>query len=427
MRKALFITYYWPPAGGPGVQRVLKFVKYLPDYNWEPIVLTVKNGDYSAVDNSLVNEIPENCKIFKTNTIEPFNLYKKFTGQNKDTKISTNVLIPGENESLQKKIARWIRINLFIPDARVGWIPFMIYRGMKIIKEEKPDVIFCTSPPHSLQIGAKILSELSGVPVVTDFRDPWSEFVHYQSIKRFPFTVKIDKAFEKSVLRNANIVTSISPVNIEYFKDKTRLKETQVIENGYDEDDFINIGNSKLDKFTITYTGAMTEDRVPHALIDSVKTLRDQGYYLQVRIIGNVTSLLDNLAGKAGVSDNFKVLPYMPHNEVLERLCESDLLLLVINNVPDNKGIITGKIFDYLGSGVKILGIGPVLGEASDILNKTNTGCMFNYKDVSGITNFIKEMIDIKNKGIDLSVNIPEEYSRKKQTQKLAGLFEKLC
>ncbi len=427
MRKALFITYYWPPAGGPGVQRVLKFVKYLPEFNWEPLVLTVRDGDYSAIDNSLVAEIPENCKIFKTRTLEPFNLYKKFTGQKKDSKISTNVLIPGENESLRKKIARWVRFNMFIPDARAGWIPFMVYNGMKIIKQEKPDVIFCTSPPHSLQIGAKILSELSGIPIVTDFRDPWSEFVHYQNVKRFPLSEKIDKALEKSVLRNSNLVSSISDINIEYFKDKTRLKDTAVIPNGYDEADFADISKTKKDVFTITYTGAMTEDRVPHALIDSVKLLKDDGYDVQVRIIGNVSTLLNRLAQDASVKDMFHVLPYVPHNEVLQELCEADLLLLVINNVPNNMGIITGKIFDYLGSGVRILGIGPVNGEASEILSRTATGDMFDYSDVSGVTNFIKEMIDRKNKGVDLSVKIPEEYSRKKQTQKLAGLFEKLC
>ncbi len=427
MRKALFITYYWPPAGGPGVQRVLKFVKYLPEFGWKPIVLTVKDGDYSAVDNSLINEIPENCKIYKTRTLEPFNLYKKFTGQKEDSKISTNVLIARENESIKKKLARWVRFNMFIPDARVGWIPFLIYNGMKIIKQEKPDVIFCTSPPHSLQIGAKILSELSGIPIVTDFRDPWSEFVHYQSIKRFPLTVKIDKGLEKSVLRNSNMVTTISDVNIEYFKDKTRLKDTAVIPNGFDEDDFSAMSKTKRDIFTITYTGAMTEDRVPHVLIKSVRILKDEGYNLQVRIIGNVSPMLRKLTEEASVEDMFRELPYVPHNEVLKSLCESDLLLLVINNVPDNKGIITGKIFDYLGSGVRTLGIGPVNGEASEILQNTEAGDMFDYNDVSGVTNFIKEMIDRKNKGIDLSVRIPEEYSRKKQTQKLAGLFEKLC
>ncbi|MDA3871426.1 MAG: glycosyl transferase family 1, partial [Candidatus Marinimicrobia bacterium] len=171
MKKVLIITYYWPPAGGPGVQRVLKFAKYLPQFGWQPIILTVKNGEYSAIDESLIKEIPKECIVYKTKTFEPYNLYKKFVGKKKDEKLPTYILNTNKNDNLNNKIAKWIRANLFIPDARIGWISHIVREGMKIIEKENPDIIFSSSPPHSLQIGAKKLAKKSGLKWVADFRD----------------------------------------------------------------------------------------------------------------------------------------------------------------------------------------------------------------------------------------------------------------
>ncbi len=218
MKKVLIITYYWPPAGGPGVQRVLKFVKYLPAFGWEPIILTVENGEYPAIDESLISEIPPNLKIYKTNSFEPFNIYKNITGQKGN--IPTHVLSKSENESLIQKFSKWIRANVFIPDARVGWSQSIVKEGEKIFEIEKPDLIFSSSPPHSLQIGAMKLAKKVNSKWITDLRDPWTDGFWQKDLKRTKYALKKDSKFELKVLQNADSVITVSDSIVKLLKEK---------------------------------------------------------------------------------------------------------------------------------------------------------------------------------------------------------------
>ncbi|MFA6618146.1 MAG: glycosyltransferase, partial [Candidatus Neomarinimicrobiota bacterium] len=233
MKKILIVTYYWPPAGGPGVQRILKIVEHLPEQGWEPIVLTVENPSAPAIDESLLARIPENIKIYKTKTSEPFEAYKKLTGKKAGEALPKNISL-SENISAKEKLSRWIRANLFIPDARKGWKRFLVREGMKIIENEKPDLIFSTSPPHSLQLGAMRLAKKSGLPWVADLRDPWSEAYWEADMPKSKRSEAKNRVFESKVLNTADHITTVGK-GIAGLLQKKTTKPVSVIYNGYRE------------------------------------------------------------------------------------------------------------------------------------------------------------------------------------------------
>jgi len=249
MKKVLIVTYYWPPAGGAGVQRVLKFAKYLPQFGWQPIILTVENPDCPVIDDSLLNDIPPECKVYKTKAIEPFELYKKITGKNKSDKIPSDVLANSKNLTFAEKIARWIRINLFIPDAKIGWKYYAIKKAKRIIEQEKIDIIFSTSPPQTVALIAKKIAKISKLKWVADFRDPWMEIVYYQNLNRNNITKYIDGKLEKGVLKKADVLLTISADIVDLFRSKVDKKDYSIIPNGFDETDFLKNEKKKNDFF----------------------------------------------------------------------------------------------------------------------------------------------------------------------------------
>jgi len=231
MKKVLIITYYWPPAGGPGVQRALKFTRFLPRNGWIPIILTVKNGDYPAMDKSLAGPVSD-LKVFHTSSIEPFRLYKLFTGRKQDESIPTFVLNQGQSERFSDRLSKWIRANLFIPDARIGWMPFAVQKGMKLIRDENIDLIFSTSPPHSLQLIAGSLAKKSGLPWISDFRDPWTE-AFWTSGRLNKFSRWLNNRFESNVFRRADLMVTVSPGLSSFFYNKHQ-KQSEIIYNGFE-------------------------------------------------------------------------------------------------------------------------------------------------------------------------------------------------
>ena len=271
MKKVLIITYYWPPAGGAGVQRVLKFAKYLPQFGWQPIILTVENPDCPVIDNSLLKDIPPECKVYKSKALEPFEIYKKLIGKNKFDKIPSDVLARTKNLTITEKLSKWVRLNLFIPDAKIGWKYYAIKEAKKIIEQEKIDVVFSTSPPQTVALIAKSVANKNKLKWIADFRDPWMEIVHYQNVKRNGITKFIDRKLEKSVLRKADVLVTISADIVNLFKTKVGKKNYAIIPNGFDESDFLKIDKNKNSNFTIAYTGVITKTRVPYALFSALK------------------------------------------------------------------------------------------------------------------------------------------------------------
>ena len=425
MKKVLIITYYWPPAGGAGVQRVLKYAKYLPQFGWEPIILTVNSPDSPIEDLSLLNDIPVGTKVYKTNSLEPFNFYKKITGKSSDSKISSDVLVDKANSSLMEKISKWIRLNVFIPDAKIGWIPYGVKSGLKIINDEKIDIIFSSSPPHTVQIIAKKLAAKTKLKWVADFRDPWVEIVHYQNVKRSILTNIIDRKCEKSVLKNANIVVTISNDIVNLFKSKVENQKYAIIPNGYDESDFTDTQIKKKDFFSIAYTGVITKTRVPYAFIKSLKRFVNEFGTDKIKLVIAGKSCKEFKEAIAENELNFLVdeKGFIAHHESTKLLQSADALLLVIDNVPNNKGFLTGKLFEYLGAKTPIYALGPIDGDANEILKESNSGKMIDYEDIEGAFKLIVEMYQNWNSGIsDYKYNV-EKFSRKKQAEELSMIF----
>ncbi|MBK8944735.1 MAG: glycosyltransferase family 4 protein [Ignavibacteriae bacterium] len=426
MKKVLIITYYWPPAGGAGVQRVLKFAKYLPQFGWTPIILTVENPDCPVIDETLLNDIPTECKVYKTKSIEPFELYKTLTGKSKNYKIPSDVITKSTNLSLTEKISKWLRINLFIPDAKIGWKYFAVKEGLKIIRKEKVDLIFSTSPPHTVQLIANKLAKFTKLKWVADFRDPWMEIVHYQNLQRNFFTKLIDQNLEKKVLKNADSIITISDDIVDLFKSKIGEKKYFVIPNGFDETDFHKTEKVKNNIFTIAYTGVITKTRVPFVFLSALKKFINEDDITNIKFIiaGKTCSEFSNEVRKLNLENYVKEKGFLPHHESTNILQNADVLLLIIDDVPNNKGFLTGKIFEYLGSKKPIYAVGPIDGNANEIIVKSDCGKMVDYKDEKNTYNLLKEMYDNwQNNSFNYKYNV-EEYSRKNLTKKLSQIFD---
>ncbi len=427
MKKVLIVTYYWPPAGGPGVQRILKFTKYLPEFGWQPFVLTVNNPDAPVYDESLAGDIPREAKIFKTKSAEPFALYKKFTGKKPTDTIPNDVLINKENVTLREKFARFVRANFFIPDAKIGWVPFAVNKGKEIIEKEGINLIFTSSPPATVAIIGRRLACATKAKWVADFRDPWLEIVYYQNLKRSKISVAIDYRLEKKTLASTDAMVTISRDIALLLEKKAPGKKYFVIPNGYDETDFVKIESQKNEKFTIAYTGSISKDRVPYPLFAALSRFKEEGITdIRFSFAGRFASEFHEEIEKRELEKYFELMRFVPHNESTKILLHSDCLLLVIDDVPNNKGFLTGKMFEYLGCKKPIYAIGPIDGDANKILKETDSGKMIDYQDEEGAYRLLKEYYSNWKQGKNPFQFKSEKYSRKQITKKLAEVFEEI-
>ena len=403
MKKVLVVTYYWPPAGGPGVQRVLKFIKYLAEFGWQPIVLTVKCGEYHAIDESLDDEISETVKIYKTNAIEPHKLYKKFSGMKQTENVPYGVLVE-KNISWKKRLSFWIRANLFIPDARIGWIPFAVKKGKKIIENHKIDVIFSSAPPPTVHLISKKLSKWSGIKWVADFRDPWTGIYYFEDYNRLAISKKIDEALERSVLKSADAVSSVSNLDVEedYVLKVPNKQKYFYIPNGYDESDFKDYSvsdsfHSNSNKFNIMHLGTVSEERNPKNLFKAIKKLNNNKLINQenfsVTFVGNIEPSIIEEYMNHNIEKYITLIPYVSHEKIFTYMKGCTILLLLITNTNRNKGIVPGKTFEYLRSGKPLLVFGSVDGEVANIVNKTKAGNVINYEDFNSTYKYLEMLL----------------------------------
>lgn len=427
LKKVLIITYYWPPAGGPGVQRVLKFAKYLPEFGWEPIILTVENGEYPAIDESLLNEIPAAIKIYKTKSFEPFILYRKFSGEDKPIPVG---VLAQSDISLKKRVANFIRLNLIIPDAKIGWKIPALKKGYEILSIENPDLIFSTSPPPTAHLIAKSLSKKSKLNWVADLRDPWSK-IHYYNRRSF-ISAKLDEKLERFILKSADAVTTVSK-NFSLLIESEENK-TIIIPNGFDNED-IELTNTEAkyeSSFKIAYVGGLNENRFYlnffEALRDFVHNSNLTAKDIKLTLAGSIAeNCLNKIEKTLGHVVSFEYKGYLEHPDALKLMNNANLLLLFTEKVSNYEGHIPGKIFEYLASGKFILGIEKSGSDIQNILKEVDGGLV-----VSEGHNFellFKELY-LKWKSDELKGadhKQIEKYSRKYLTGQLAQLFDQLC
>lgn len=427
-KKVLIITYYWPPAGGAGVQRWLKFVKYLPQFGWNPIIYTPENGEMPVIDHSLLKDIPQDITILKTPIWEPYEWYKKFVGAGKSEKINTGFLTEKKKPGFAEKIAVWIRGNLFIPDARRYWIKPSVKFLLDYLKTNPVDVIVSTGPPHSMHMIALKVTQQTGIKWVADFRDPWTNIDYYKDLMLSASADKLHHQMEKDVVTKADEVIVVGNTMKQEFESQFNRK-IHVITNGFDTTDFPVQQISTNKDFVIAHVGTLVRTRNPLALWEAINSLGknedDLKQHLRLRLTGKVDISVKKAIADHDLEDVTDYVDYLSHDKVVLEQMNATILLLVLNDTPNSKGILTGKLFEYMASGRPILAIGPVDGDAAAILKESGSGVCFDFKDVNGIKKYMTEMYSMYISGtLNRNNKSVDKWSRLELTRQLSNLLD---
>lgn len=438
MNRFLFITYYYPPAGGPSIQRIIRIIRYMAQQNWNATVITVKEGDYTMLDYDLQEWIPEGTEVIRTEFFEPYKLYRRFTGKKQEAKIPLAVLSSHEKASFKERIANKVRANFFIPDGRIGWYRRGVKAGLKAI-ETDPDIklVFTSGPPHTVHLIGRKIAEKTALPFVADFRDPWMNIDYYSDLKRSALTKKIDHCLEGKVLKSADAVTIVGPGYRDLLLEghaEIPVEKTHIIYNGFDPEAYpVKESKPPQDKFVLTYIGNLPYNRYTPNFYRAIARLkRDKRIHpdsFQIHFYGGIDSAIKQewktLKIEAFVHDH----GFVPHEEAIKAIVWSHVLILVINDTKTKKGIVPGKMFEYLPSKRVILGIGPPDGDAAHILRDTKSGQFFSYDDTEGIRRFLWDNYQQwkQHRWEPLfGINI-ERYKRSEQLSKLKEIFNLLA
>ena len=426
MKRVLIITYYWPPSGGAGVQRWLKFVKYLRSFNWEPIVFTIENGEFPVLDYDLNKEIPDGVEVLKVPAWEPYKMYKLFSGKNKTDGINSGFLSEKKGSSLVESLSKWIRGNLFIPDARKFWIKPANQFLNHYLQNNAIDVIISSGPPHSTHLIGLSLKNKFQIPWLSDFRDPWTNIDFYKDLKLTKLADQKHKKLENDVLVQSDIVLTIGKQLSKELK-TLGAKRVEIIENGFDPQDFLDDTNHELDeKFSIAHIGSFTPSRNHLVLWKALSHLVDEQEEfkskLEIKLIGKVDYSVLQSIKDFGLDTYLKKIEYVSHSEVIKHQKTSKLLLLMVNNTPNAKGIVTGKVFEYMASKRPILAIGPKDGDLGEILTQTSSGIVCDYDNVENLSSTIWRIFKDDTK-FENNISL---YSRVELTEKLVNLLNEV-
>jgi glycosyltransferase involved in cell wall biosynthesis len=432
MKKVLVITYYWPPSGGAGVQRWLKFVKYLREYGWEPVIYTPENPEVPAIDHSLFKDIPEDLTVLKTKVWEPYSSYKRFVGRKKEDSIKAGFLSEKKNPSLTEKISVWIRGNFFIPDARKFWIKPSIKYLINYLSSNPVDAMVSTGPPHSMHMIALRIKKKMKIPWLADFRDPWTNIDFYNKLM---LTVPADKKhrrMEQQVLKTADKLVTVSRNWAKDFE-KLGASEVDVITNGFDPDDFKNLKYKPSEKFEIIHIGSMNKDRNPTVLWEALHELVKEDILfsdrLKITFIGQTDYSVFEELEKNELTAYVEKTYYKPHDELMTIAGIASVLLLPLNNTPNVNGIIPGKLFEYLALNRPIFCIGPEEGDSARIIKECNAGIIASFDDKekmkSGILKLFKDYTSGKKPQAE-NEKIRNKYSRQKLTGEMVELLNEM-
>ncbi len=427
-KKALIIAYYWPPAGGPGVQRWLKFVKYLHQYDIEPIIYVPENPNYPITDNSLEADIPKNLAVIKQPIKEPYKFAKLFS--RKQTKrISSGIISEKKKQSFTEGIMLYIRGNFFIPDARKAWLKPSVSFLSNYIATEAIDTIITTGPPHSLHLIGRELKRKIGVKWLADFRDPWTTIGYHNKLKLTKRSQERHKSLEKSVLNQADKIIVTSFTTKKEFEELTS-KPIAVITNGYDVEKLDT--SIQIDKqFTISHIGSLLSERNPKILWESLSELiveeKDFAHDFQLRLVGTVSEQVIKTIEDYNLKSFLSLTGYVSHSEAIKLQRQSQVLLLLEIDSESTKCIIPGKLFEYMASNRPIIAIGPKDSDVEKIIKETNTGQYFNYQDKESLKSLILAYYKSYKSG-QLKVNAIglQAYSRKALTKKLSEVIKSL-
>jgi glycosyltransferase involved in cell wall biosynthesis len=419
MQKVLIVTYYWPPGSGAGVQRWLKFSRYLPQYGWDPFILTVdpQYAAYPAIDNSMTSEVPGNLIVYKTKANDFFRYYKK-----DKSRIPSSGFASDEEKGFKSLITRLIRGNFFIPDPRRGWNRYAFKKACEIIESRKINHIITTSPPHSTQlIGLKLKRKYPAIKWIADLRDPWTDIYYYKEFYPTWLSNFIDSSYEKSVLQSADRIITVGKSLKELFCSKIQSPESkfEVITNGFDEEDFTGLVSSKPGIFTISYIGTLSDSYPLTGFLNALKVFGGNGRNFRLKFVGTVSPKQKETILSSSAGSKTEFVKYASHSTAIRYMLDSSALLLIIPDHRSSRSIITGKLFEYIASGSPIICIGPASGDAAEIIANHAAGKTFHYSEEGPINDYLNFIADNPGqKPVKVS-----ELSRKILTGRLAGVL----
>ncbi len=430
MKKVLLITYYWPPSGGAGVQRVLKTVKYLREFGWEPIVFTAQNPAYPILDPSLLADVPPGQEVIRGPIWEPYEWYKRFTGQTSKARVYSGFLSETEKPSLSKRLSIWIRGNFFIPDARAFWIRPATRFLTDYLRKHPVDAILSSGPPHTVHMIARNVKRATGLPWAADFRDPWTNIDFYDQLMLSRWADRRHKKLERSVVQEADHVTTVSPTWQEEFR-ALGARAVSLIYNGYDPADFAFEKGPPEAVFCFNHIGFLNSDRNPPRLWEAfgelcreIPGLREA---LKLRFTGKTDAITLRQLAAQGLEDRVEQIDYIPHSEALPRLCRSQALLLLVNDVPNVMGHIPGKTFEYVASRRPVLAIGPETADFAQVITGTQSGVVCDFQDKDKMKRTILSFFRKYKKGeLNTAPADITRYSRQQEAGQMAAVLTQI-
>lgn len=431
-KKVLIITYYWPPCGGIGVLRNLKFVKYLREFGWEPIVYTVKNPSYPFLDVTNEKEIPEGITILKGKIWEPLHLFKKLSGRKKSDPLQNITATTSSKKSWMDNLAIWIRGNFFIPDARAGWIKPSVKTLSAYLKEHQIDAVLTDGPPHTNTVIGMRLAQKFNIPWLADFQDPWTQVDYYKLMRIGKLADKKHKRLEQEVFKTAKKITIASP---SWKRDIESIgaKNVDVIYYGYDEADFKDFKKRKTDYFKIFHAGLLGNDRNISCFFEVIRQILDEQPILEkmlrIDFAGEVDFSNKKAASDNGLDNITTFHGMMPRNEVIAHYETSSLLLLPINQAENAQGRIPGKLFECMRTYSPILVFGPSNGDVKQIVESKEMGISVEYQtEKKQQKEYLIALIEKHQQNLPLlEATTINEFSNYELTKKLAGYLDGIC
>ncbi len=422
----LVIAYYWPPSGGSGVQRWVKFCKYLPAEGWTPVVFAPENADYPSLDPTIGADLPQDLELVRGRIWEPYAAYRKLTGA-KSTEVTE---ISSGKKSFKQKLSLWIRANLFVPDPRVGWVRPSVKTLKNYLREHPVDVIVTTGPPHSVHLIGRKLHKALGIPWVPDFRDPWSRMYYLKYLPMTPATWRLLRRQEQAVLDECSTVLACTPLVQEEFRAQTRTP-VACITNGYDEEDFAGPAPEPDGLFNLTHTGLFAADGNPVALWQVLGKMaaEDPAFRqaLRIRLAGKVDREVLQSMEDNGLKDNIIALGYCSHPRAVREQRAASVLLLPLRNDPQYRPILPGKLFEYLAARRPVLGIGQTDGAMARVIGEAHAGVTLDWADASALEAFLREAWKQHcSGGVPATAGDIGPYSRRATAHALAQLLETL-
>ena len=428
MKRVLVIAYYWPPSGGSGVQRWVKFVKYLPAQGWEPVVFAPEKADYPSLDPSLGDEVPASVEVLRGRIWEPYAAYRKLLGgKNASTQVTE---ISSGKKTWKQKLSLWIRANLFVPDPRIGWVKPSIKTLQKYLKEHPVDAIITTGPPHSVHLIGLALKDKLDIPWIPDFRDPWSRMYYLKYLPMTSATREAIRGMEQEVLDRCSTVLACTPLMQEEFQAQTKTP-VACITNGFDQEDFAGPAPEGDGHFNITHTGLFAADgnplqlwKVLGKLVVAAPGFREE---LRIRLVGKVDKEVQEAISAAGLEANVVTLGPLDHASAVREQRSASILLLPLRNDPQYNPILPGKLFEYLAARRPILGIGQEDGAMARVIFSTRAGITADWENSAPMQAFlVNAWKQHCSGGIPATTGDIGPYSRVATTETLARLLDKV-